>query len=168
SRGAAAALQKPVSRAQLKTSLASLGLQPVMERVHTVLVVDDDPKAVEVVAAFLPAPAYAVVRAYGGREAVGLARRLRPDLIMLDLMMPDLNGFDVIDALQRDADTARIPVLVVTAKHITAQDRAKLRGNPGHAIHIIEKTQFNSRGFLTEVRRALRTNEDRHGKHIDS
>ena len=66
------------------------------------LVVDDDPKAVEVIAAFLPRPAYAVVRAYGGAEAIALAQRLRPDLILLDLMMPDVSGFDVVEALQRD------------------------------------------------------------------
>ena len=69
-RGAAAVLQKPISRAQLKASLANLGLHPAPEHTHTVLVVDDDPKAVEVIAAFLPAPAYAVVRAYGGSEAI--------------------------------------------------------------------------------------------------
>ncbi|MDB5875147.1 MAG: hybrid sensor histidine kinase/response regulator, partial [Ramlibacter sp.] len=166
-RGAAAVLQKPISRVQLKASLASLGLEPVMERIHTVLVVDDDPKAVEVIAAFLPAPAYAVVRAYGGNEALALARRLRPDLILLDLMMPEVSGFDVVDALQRDADTARIPVLVVTAKQVTAQDRELLNGHRGNSIHVIEKTQFNSAGFLAEVRRALRTTEDAHGTHID-
>jgi PAS domain S-box-containing protein len=166
-RGAAATLQKPISRAQLKASLVSLGLQPAMERVHTVLVVDDDPKAVEVIAAFLPAPAYAVVRAYGGAEALGLARRLRPDLILLDLMMPEVTGFDVVDGLQHDADTARIPVLVITAKQITAKDRAMLSGNPGNAIHIIEKTQFNSVGFLAEVRRALHTREYAHGTNTD-
>ncbi len=69
------------------------------------------------IAAFLPAPAYAVVRAYGGTEAIVLAQRLHPDLILLDLMMPDVSGFDVVDALQRNADTARIPIIVVTAKH---------------------------------------------------
>jgi CheY-like chemotaxis protein len=166
-RGAAAVLQKPISRVQLKASLVAIGLQPAMERVHTVLVVDDDPKAVEVIAAFLPAPAYAVVRAFGGKEALALARRLRPDLILLDLMMPEVSGFDVIEALQRDTDTAIIPVLVVTAKQVTAQDRVTLQGNPGNAIHVIEKTQFNSAGFLTEVRRALRTRKNAHGTHTD-
>ncbi len=73
------------------------------------LVVDDDPKAVEVIATFLPVPAYAVVRAYGGSEAVTLAARLQPDLILLDLMMPDMNGFEVAEALRANPDTARIP-----------------------------------------------------------
>jgi signal transduction histidine kinase/DNA-binding response OmpR family regulator len=153
--GAAAVLQKPVSRAQLKTSLANLGLHPVHERTHTVLVVDDDPKAVELIAAFLPAPAYAVVRAYGGSEAITLAQRLRPDLILLDLMMPHVSGFDVVEALQRNANTARIPILVVTAKQITTQDRAVLNGDPANVIHIVEKAGFNNVRFIAEVRRAL-------------
>jgi PAS domain S-box-containing protein len=153
--GAAAVLQKPISRAQLKTSLANLGLHPAEERTHTVLVVDDDPKAVEVIAAFLPAPAYAVVRAYGGSEAIALAQRVRPDLILLDLMMPEVSGFDVVEALQRNTDTARIPILVVTAKPITAVDRAALNSNPGKVINIVEKAGFNSVRFIAEVRRAL-------------
>ena len=62
---------------------------------------------------------------------------------MLDLMMPEMSGFDVVEALQRNADTARIPILVVTAKQITALDRAALNSNPGKVIHIVEKAGFN-------------------------
>ena len=157
--GATALLQKPISRAQLKASLANLGLHPTQEHSRTVLVVDDDPKAVEVIAAFLPPPAYKVVRAYGGSEAIALAQRLRPDLILLDLTMPDVSGFDVVETLQRKPETARIPILVVTAKHITAEDRAALNSNPGKVINIVAKAGFNRAGFITEVRRALSPNE---------
>jgi PAS domain S-box-containing protein len=153
--GAAAVLQKPISRADLKAALAHLGLHPAEEQTHTILVVDDDPNAVQVIATFLPHPAYAVVRAYGGREAIGLARRLRPDLILLDLMMPEVNGFDVVEALQRNAETARIPILVVTAKQITPEDRAVLSNNAGAVVRIVEKAAFNRASFINEVRRAL-------------
>jgi PAS domain S-box-containing protein len=153
--GAAAILQKPVSRAQLKASLVSLGLHDIQQQTRTVLVVDDDAKAVEVIAAFLPSPAYAVVRAFGGSEAITLARRLKPDLILLDLMMPEVNGFDVVEALQRHPATARIPILVVTAKQITEADRAALNSDPDNVIHIVEKAGFNRHAFLSEVRRAL-------------
>ena len=60
-----------------------------------------------------------MLRAYGGREAIEIARRELPDLIVLDLMMPEVNGFDVVEALQGRPDTGRIPILVVTAKEIT-------------------------------------------------
>jgi signal transduction histidine kinase/DNA-binding response OmpR family regulator len=154
-RGAAAVLQKPVSRAQLQGSLQHMGLHPVPARTHTVLIVDDDPNAVELIATFLPAPAYAVVRAYGGREAISLTRQLHPDLILLDLMMPEVSGFDVVEALQRDVDTARIPVLVVTAKQITPQDRAALNRQAGNLVRIVEKAGFDKQRFMAEVRRAL-------------
>jgi DNA-binding response OmpR family regulator len=156
--GAAAVLQKPVSRVQLKASLANLGLHPAQEKTHTVLVVDDDPKAVEVIAAYLPAPAYAVVRAYGGTEAIALAQRVLPDLILLDLMMPDVSGFDVVEALQRETTTARIPILIVTAKQITATERVALNADPARVIRIVEKASFNKLRFIAEVRRALASN----------
>jgi CheY-like chemotaxis protein len=108
-----------------------------------------------VIAAFLPAPAYAVLRAYGGAEAISLAQRVRPHLILLDLMMPEVTGFDVVEALRGDPATARIPVLVVTAKHITQEDRDALQSGAGVAIPIVEKAGFNRSGFITEVRRAL-------------
>jgi len=153
--GAAAILQKPISRAELKESLAQHGLHDDQEATRTVLVVDDDPKAVELVAALLPAPGYAVVRAYGGAEAIVLAQRIKPDLILLDLMMPDVSGFDVVEALQRDTETADIPILVVTAKQITDLDRAILKGDAGKVIHIVGKAGFDRQAFLTEVRSAL-------------
>jgi CheY-like chemotaxis protein len=163
-RGAAAVLQKPISRVQLKVSLANLGLQPAAERTHTVLVVDDDPKAVELIARFLPAPDYAVVRAYSGSEAIALARQLKLDLILLDLMMPEMNGFDVVKLLQATAETACIPIVVVTAKLITPSDRAELTNSAGNAIEIVDKAVFNSERFLEEVRRSLPLNEI--GKYV--
>jgi signal transduction histidine kinase/CheY-like chemotaxis protein len=153
--GASAVLEKPISRGQLKTALGNLGLGVPAEHTRTVLVVDDDPKAVEVIATFLPAPSYAVVRAYGGGEAITLAQRLLPDLILLDLMMPEVNGFDVVEALQRNAETSHIPILVVTARRVTAQDRAALNGRSGNLVEIVDKAGFNRGAFIAEVRRAL-------------
>jgi CheY-like chemotaxis protein len=123
--------------------------------VRTVLVVDDDPKAIEVIATLLQPPAYAIVRAHGGADAILLARQLQPDLILLDLMMPEVNGFDVLNALRGAAATAAIPILIVTAKDITANDRVALNSNNGSAVRIIEKAAFNRVGFMAEVRRAL-------------
>ena len=107
------------------------------------------------IASLLPPPAYSVVRADSGSQAIQLARRLRPDLILLDLMMPEVSGFDVVEALQHDEETARIPILVVTAKDISAQDRATLNAHHEQTVGIVEKAGFNRAGFLAEVRRAL-------------
>jgi PAS domain S-box-containing protein len=151
--GAAAVMQKPISREELYGTLVNLGLFPISARgTLKVLVVDDDPKAVELIALRMKSLASTVIRAYGGREAIEAARQERPDLIVLDLMMPDVNGFDVVEALKAQPDTARIPVVIVTAKHITTEDRAKLTG---YVSSIMEKVSFDPDGFTAEVRRAM-------------
>ena len=151
--GAAAIMQKPISRQELYESLVELGLfPPARGRTLKVLVVDDDPKAVELIAVRILGMASTVLRAYGGREAIELAQAEQPDLIVLDLMMPDVNGFDVVLALRERPDTARIPVLVVTAKEITPEDRAKLNG---YVMAIMEKAEFDRNRFGIEVRRAI-------------
>jgi CheY-like chemotaxis protein len=116
-----------------------------------VLVIDDDPDAVELVAVRLQGVASSVVRAYGGRDGIAAAREGQPDVIVLDLMMPEVNGFDVVAALSEQPETARIPILVVTAKQITTEDRARLTGS---VTTIMEKTRLSDR-FTAEVRRAV-------------
>jgi len=155
SRGASAVLHKPISRTELTATLARLGLPIDQDKVRKVLVVDHDPKAVDLLAGFLSTPDYAVVRAYGGLEAIAVAKRVHPDLILLDLMAPDLNGFDVVAALRRDPDCAGIPILVVTAEQLTEADCAALNSHDENVIHIVERPEFDSAGFLAEVRRAL-------------
>jgi CheY-like chemotaxis protein len=153
--GAAAVLKKPISRAALKQTLTTLGFYDAQDLTRTVLVVDDDPKSVELIATYLPPPVYATVRAYSGREAILLAHRVQPDLILLDLMMPHVTGFDVVRELQDDPSTAGIPILVVTAREITSLDRQVLNADPTQVVRIIEKAGLNRTDFMAEVRSAL-------------
>jgi len=151
--GAAAVMQKPISRRQLQESLTDLRLLPLSQgRKLNLLVVDDDPKAVELIALFTQALGGTVLRAHGGREAIELAVREMPDAIVLDLMMPEVTGFDVVAALNGHADTARIPILVVTAKQITADDRVKLSRS---VTTIMENAGPDADRFTAEVRRAM-------------
>ena len=153
--GAATVLQKPISRASLKKALTNLGFYDGQDQTYTVLVVDDDPKSTQLIATYLPPPVYATVRALSGQEAILLAHRIQPDLILLDLMMPHVTGFDVVQALQDDHGTAGIPILVVTAREITSLDRQVLNADPRQVVRIIEKAGLNSTDFIAEVRRAL-------------
>jgi len=153
--GAATVIQKPISRAALRKALTTLGFYDAQHQTHTVLVVDDDPKSVELIARYLLPPAYTTVRAYSGQEAIVLAHRVQPDLILLDLMMPRVTGFDVVQALQDDRSTAGIPILVVTARDITALDRQVLNADPSQLVRVIEKAGLNRTEFMAEVRRAL-------------
>jgi signal transduction histidine kinase/DNA-binding response OmpR family regulator len=151
--GAAGVMQKPISRQELYEALVGLGLFPLGQgETLKVLVVDDDPKAVELIAVRILGLASTVLRAYGGQEAIDAARRELPDLIVLDLMMPEVSGFDVVTALNESPETARIPVLVVTAKHITPEDRSRLNG---YVMSIMEKANFDRDRFIAEVRRAM-------------
>ncbi|MEO8842012.1 MAG: PAS domain S-box protein [Kofleriaceae bacterium] len=151
--GAAAVLQKPISRQELHSSLIELGLLPLATgQTLKVLVVDDDPKAVELIAARILGLASTVLRAHGGRAAIELARSELPDLIVLDLMMPDVNGFDVVEALNTRPETAHIPIIVVTAMKLTAEDRARLMR---FVVTIMEKSAFAHDRFVSEVARAM-------------
>ena len=150
--GAALVLQKPIGRDALTRGLERLGLAPHGSRPLTVLIVDDDAEAVELLATHLHQSDYLVLRALGGREGIELARRFRPDLIALDLEMPEVSGFDVVEALKGNPSTARIPIVVVTAKDLTRSDRDRLNG---HIQDIVGKAEFNHGRFIGEVQRAL-------------
>lgn len=117
-----------------------------------VLVVDDDPDILDAICDILGAEGYPVARARHGVEALEQVARQRPDLILLDLMMPDVSGFEVVDLLRGDAATADIPIIVVTARQLTAEDRAALNGC---VAAVLEKASFNHGRFIAEVRRAL-------------
>jgi PAS domain S-box-containing protein len=151
--GAAAIMQKPVSRQDLSGALVDLGLFPLSRgRTLKVLVVDDDPKGVELMALRVLGLASTVLRAYGGREAIDIAKAELPDVIVLDLTMPDVNGFDVVRTLREDERTARIPILVVTAASIGDDERERLGR---HSVLIMEKTEFDRERFALEVRRVM-------------
>ncbi|HET6762506.1 MAG TPA: PAS domain S-box protein [Longimicrobiaceae bacterium] len=151
--GAAAVMQKPISRQELYESLEDIGMFPAaLGRTLKILVVDDDPAAVELAAQQVTELAGTVLRAFGGREAIDTARRELPDVILLDLMMPEVNGFDVVSALQEQPATAGIPILVLTAKKVTKEDRARLNG---YVAAVVEKGSLGRGLFTDEVRRAM-------------
>jgi signal transduction histidine kinase/DNA-binding response OmpR family regulator len=150
--GATRVLQKPCTQEALRAALAGI-VATGGAALCTVLVVDDNPQAVELLAGQLEGCECRLLRAFGGREALEAVRRERPDLILLDLLMPDLSGFEVIERLKADPATAAIPVIVVTAKDLSAEERAALNGS---VRRIVAKSALEPRDFVAEVRRALR------------
>jgi len=93
-----------------------------------------------------------VMRAYGGHEATQIAKQQKPDLIILDLMMPEANGFEVVEELKQDKRTAKIPIIIVTSKFLAPEEHHILKG---HVLAVLEKSEFNHGNFLSEVHRAL-------------
>lgn len=152
--GASGILQKPVSAKEIDDVLAKLGLSKKDHPTKhcNVLVVDDDVQVVEIVASHLEKFNCEVLRAYNGKEAFSIAREKQPELIILDLMMPEMNGFEVVEELKHDRETAHIPIVVLTAKNLTEADRKQLNG---HVLKVINKSHFNHGRFIGEVRRAL-------------
>ena len=157
--GASHVLQKPVSHAELSNALRAIGLVPVRNNIMArVLVVDDDPHAVNLLSSFLVHDGYQVSTSYSGEEGIALARAEKPDAILLDLMMPEVTGFEVVESLKTDPGTALIPIIVITAKILTAADRERLNG---HVQAILEKADFNHEKLSNEVRRVMRSRRKR-------
>jgi two-component system, OmpR family, phosphate regulon response regulator PhoB len=92
-----------------------------------VLVVDDEPDVLLLCRLNLQQRGHELLEAADGSTALEIARELHPDVIVLDLMLPGISGYDVLEALQRDAETTDIPVLVLTAKSLRA-DRERSHG----------------------------------------
>ncbi|MCK4640787.1 MAG: response regulator [Candidatus Marinimicrobia bacterium] len=95
----------------------------------TVLIIDDEPETVDLLTDMLQLQGFDVLPAYGGQEGIDLAIKKHPDVIILDLMMPEVSGFDVAQQLRANSEAMEIPILVYTAKDLTEEDRQKLDGN---------------------------------------
>ena len=120
------------------------------ERYPRIAIVDDIPEARRLLRRILQSQGdYTIFEASSGREAIELAEKELPDLMILDLMMPEVDGFGVLDALKANRNTAHIPVVVVTAKELTSEEKERLRGQ----IHtLMQKGEFMSDELGDEVR----------------
>jgi CheY-like chemotaxis protein len=101
--------------------------RPAPGATPTALVVDDDPAMLEVMGGYLSAEGYRVQSASNGREAVSRALAAPPDVMVLDLLMPGMNGFEVIRALRAHPAGRNVPIVVCTAKQLTPEERADLQ-----------------------------------------
>jgi two-component system cell cycle response regulator len=101
-----------------------------------ILVVDDEPKNVKLLAAILSRYRFEVLTAYNGQEAIDITQQKSPDIILLDIMMPVMNGYQVIEKLKSDPLTERIPVILITALD---GEEVKLKGQKLGAEEILKK-----------------------------
>ncbi|HKC18855.1 MAG TPA: response regulator, partial [Candidatus Dormibacteraeota bacterium] len=120
---------KPVNAGILINRLNEFGLKGKKgSQGVRVLVVDDEPANREWLARALEPAGFTVLPAAGGREAIELAKAEKPDFVLLDLMMPEVTGFDVVEALRADASTRETPILVLTAANLSEADKRVLNG----------------------------------------
>jgi CheY-like chemotaxis protein len=152
--GASDYLVKPVERTALLSTLARYTFTTkVRERSVRVLVVDDEPAAAQLIAAALEPEGFTVVQAHGGREALAKAIAEPPDLVISDLVMPDLDGFAMVAALKADARTRDAPILVVTARTLSAAEKERLNGD---ILGIVAKGPAVADGLLGWLRPVVR------------
>ncbi len=143
---------KPVDRQALLDRLSRYTFTAkVKQKQVRVLVVDDDAATRETVGATLRQEGFEVVTAAGGREALELARADAIDLVLCDLVMPDLDGFGVVAALKSDAKTRETPILILTAHELTAAEKAALNGNILGVVGKGEDAQAGLRRWLASV-----------------
>jgi DNA-binding response OmpR family regulator len=116
-----------------------------------ILVADDEPDIVTIVEMILRSQGYDVLKAANGLEALELAERHSPDLILLDIMMPDMDGWEVLRLLHVDPSTSEIPVAMISAK---TGSRAKITSMQEGAVDYITKP-VDSQELLSKVRELL-------------
>ncbi len=151
--GASDYLSKPIDRARLLSVLARY------RRDLPILVVDDDPGVRQLLRRTLEAEGYAVTEAENGQTALALLYSGLPGVILLDLMMPVLDGFGVVSALREREAWHGIPVVIITAKELTPEERAWLNGS---VVRILEKRALGQDALLSEVRELVAASIDAH------
>ena len=147
-------------------SPASAGMEEVVEegllaalskvaidRFPRIAIVDDNPDVRRLIRRILQSQGdYTLFEATNGREAIELAHKEHPNLMILDLMMPEMDGFSVLEKIQSSPDTADIPVIVVTAKELTPAEKEQLHG---HVQKLMQKGDFMNDDLSDEVRALL-------------
>jgi signal transduction histidine kinase/CheY-like chemotaxis protein len=149
--GAAGYLTKPIDRERLRHVI---GPFRAPARPTRVLMVEDDVVQRERMRGWLEGPQWTVREAENGREALRRIQENKPDVILLDLMMPEMDGFAVVAALQKETGWQDIPVIVITARDLDAKDRERL--NSG-VQSVLVKERFRPADLVERVRRLVQT-----------
>jgi signal transduction histidine kinase/DNA-binding LacI/PurR family transcriptional regulator/AraC-like DNA-binding protein/ActR/RegA family two-component response regulator len=154
-------LTKPVGTSDLAKALQRVGCidsnavpDEMTTSCQTILIVDDDPGILDLHAQLVRAkfPQHQVLLASSGKEALHLLQNSSPDLILLDLMMPELDGFGVLEAMQKMETVRQVPVIVISAKTLTEEEMVRL--NRSVAV-VLRKGMFTSAETLTHIKDTL-------------
>jgi threonine synthase len=123
------------------------------ERVKSIAIVEDDPSAARLLRRILQAKGnYNILEANDGQTGLEVIQREHPDLVLLDLMMPNIDGFDVVDALKADKQLSHIPIIIVTAKELTLAEKNRLSGR---VEALLQKGSFMEDDLLEGILEAL-------------
>lgn len=123
-----------------------------MEQGKVILLVDDDLTLREMYEERLKAEGFEIVQASNGDEAIKKAREVKPNIILLDIMMPKINGFDVLKELKADAELKDVPVIVLTA---LIQDVDRVQGKKLGAVDYIVKSETMPGEVIAKIKNAI-------------
>jgi threonine synthase len=122
-------------------------------RVNCVAIIEDNPDAARLLRRILQTRGnYRIIEAYDGREGLELIRSEQPDLVLLDLMMPDIDGFELIEKLKKDRQFEDLPIIVITAKELSQQEKERLQGQ---IKMLLEKGSFMDDDLLVGIKGLL-------------
>jgi PAS domain S-box-containing protein len=150
--GAAAYLLKPLDPVAVQEALDRVIVQNGHKPKH-VLVVDDDPNVADILRQFLPESDFSLASALDGVAGLQAIEAKRPDILLLDLLMPKLDGFGVIERLRADPSTRDLPIIVISAKDLTAKEASCLKET---VAMVIKKQGFQGEKLVEEINRVLR------------
>jgi PAS domain S-box-containing protein len=143
--GAADYLTKPLDREML---MRAVGRHVHGDSRTQVLVVDDDPKTRDMLRRTLQKAGCTVAEAANGSEAIEALERATPGLVLLDLMMPGMDGFEVLERLQGEETWREVPVIIVTAKDLSREDVERLNGR---VVKVLQKGAYQRRDLVRDI-----------------
>jgi len=146
--GAAASIYKPIERSELLRALE----QATRPDRREVLVVDDDQDALDLIAAMIDGNGYRIRTAMDGKRALEEVKLSPPDLIVLDLMLPEMDGIEIIHRLSLDAACRAVPVILLTARDLDKDER---RAVAAGTVRVIQKGSFTRDELLAEINSAI-------------
>ena len=146
--GAVGYITKPVNKDRLIAEINKIGGRSP----HAIMVVDDNEFERREISQMIHQEGMQAVVAANGLQCMEIIAKSIPDVLVLDLIMPDMDGFEVLERVRNDPATKNLPVIVVTAKELTAEDRKKLTGN---ATSVLAKSETTSTALLEEIRKIL-------------
>ncbi len=127
----------------------AMALEQLDEQVTTIVIVEDNPDHSRLVRRLLHSyKRYRIFEAHSGRDGIDLVRQRQPDLVVLDLTLPDMDGFSILETLKADERTNEIPVVIVSAKSLSTDERERLRR---YTESIWQKGSFGARELVDHV-----------------